>query len=53
MMGQESTTQTGLEHAVRCGYLPPEPARSLFKDYQRIIGMLVTMQRQPKDWVIH
>lgn len=50
---EAAETQTWLEHAVRCGYLPPDPARSLFTDYERIIGMLVSMQRQSKDWVIH
>lgn len=49
---EAAETQTWLEHAVRCGYLAPERARTLFTDYERIIAILVTMQRQSKDWVI-
>lgn len=42
MMGQKRTTRTWLEHT-----------RSLLIRDQRTIAMLVTMQRQSNNWVIH
>jgi four helix bundle protein len=45
-------TQTWLEFAVKCGYLDAKMARSLYKAYDRILGKLVTMIRQPEKWVI-
>ena len=49
---EAAETQTWLEFAVRCGYLETEAARSLYKTYDRILGKLVVMIRQPEKWVI-
>jgi hypothetical protein len=44
--------QSWLEFAVKCGYLDPEGARSLYRTYDNILGKPVTMIRQPQKWVI-
>ncbi len=49
---EAAETQTWLEFAVKCGYLDAEVARSLYKTYDRILGKLVVMIRQPQKWVI-
>jgi four helix bundle protein len=49
---EAAETQTWLEFAVRCGYLEAEAARPLYEAYDRILGKLVTMIRQPEKWVI-
>lgn len=49
---EAAETQTWLEFAVRCGYLGAEVARSLYKEYDHVLGKLVTMIRQPEKWVI-
>jgi four helix bundle protein len=41
--GESAETQTWLEFAVKCGYLEKETGRRLFKAYDEIISMLVTM----------
>src|SRR5512141_3102842 len=41
--GEAAETQTWLEFAVRCGYIDKEKGRVLFKAYDEIIAMLVTM----------
>ena len=38
---EAAETQTWLEFAVRCDYLPSDIGRSLFKTYDEIISMLV------------
>jgi four helix bundle protein len=49
---EAAETQTWLEFAVKCDYLDAEVARSLYKEYDRILGKLVVMIRQPEKWVI-
>ena len=41
--GEAAETQTWLEFAVRCGYINKNNGRVLFKAYDEIIAMLVTM----------
>ena len=43
-------TQTWIEFAVDCGYLDRVKARTLYKNYDQIIGKLVQMMRQPGKW---
>ena len=45
-------TQTWLEIARRCGYLPKDSAELLDKKYEDIIAMLVAMIRSSQDWTI-
>jgi four helix bundle protein len=49
--GEAAETQTWLEFAVKCEYLPRETAAELFKIYDAIIGTLVGMINHPETWV--
>jgi four helix bundle protein len=50
--GEAAETQTWLEFAVRCEYLKPEVGRALFRTYDEIISMLVSMINNPQTWVL-
>ena len=50
--GESAGTQTWLEFAVKCGYLNAQDGRALFKVYDEIIAMLVTMINHPNAWVL-
>src|ERR1700716_2545168 len=50
--GEAAETQTWLEFAVQCGYLNAEKGRALFKTYDEILAMLVTMINHPDSWVL-
>jgi four helix bundle protein len=50
--GEAAETQTCLEFAVRCEYLEKEVGRELFKEYDEIIAMLVSMQASSQKWVL-
>src|SRR4249919_1947304 len=50
--GEAAETQTWLEFAVRCGYINKEKGRVLFKAYDEIIAILVTMINHPESWVM-
>jgi four helix bundle protein len=50
--GEGAETQTWLEFAVRCGYVTPEVGRVLFRTYDEIISMLVSMINKPDIWVL-
>lgn len=49
---ESAETQTWLEFAVRCEYLERTTAVSLFKVYDEIIAMLVTMINNPTFWIL-
>jgi four helix bundle protein len=49
---EAAETQTWLEFAVKCGYLEAEIACPLYEMYDRVLGKLVVMIRQPEKWVI-
>jgi len=50
--GEAAETQTWLEFAVRCEYLKPEVGRDLFRTYDEIISMLVSMINKPQTWIL-
>ena len=50
--GEAAETQTWLEFAVKCGYLNKEKGRVLFKAYDEIISIAVTMINHPESWVL-
>lgn len=50
--GEAAETQTWLEFSVRFGYLEKETGRKLFKDYDEIISMLVSMINNTDVWVL-
>ena len=43
-------TQTWLQFATACGYLERAVSAELFKEYEAVIGMLVTMINHPEKW---
>jgi four helix bundle protein len=45
-------TQSWLEFCVACKYLDKKQASSLYKNYDDIIRMLVSMIRNPKPWLL-
>ena len=49
---ESAETQTWLEFAVRCGYLKPQAGRALFRTYDEIISMIVSMINKPQKWVL-
>src|SRR5438093_1049028 len=50
--GEGAETQVWLEYAVRCGYLPAKKGRDLHRLYNRILGKLVTMGNNPRQWIL-
>ena len=49
---EAAETQTWLEFAVRCNYLKPETGRELFKTYDEIVAMTVSMISHCDLWVL-
>jgi four helix bundle protein len=49
---EASETQTWIQFAVECKYLDEEPARTLYTEYDNIIGMLVNMIKEPEKWAL-
>lgn len=47
---EAAETQTWIQFAVSCGYLDADTARDLYAAHDNIIGMLVTMIRNPDQW---
>jgi four helix bundle protein len=49
---EAAETQNWLDFALQCHYITEEDHVRLNKEYEHIIGMLVTMQRHPDKWSI-
>jgi four helix bundle protein len=49
---EAAETQTWLQFVVECGYLAREAAMELYKEYESVIAMLVSMRNHPEDWCI-
>jgi four helix bundle protein len=49
---EAAETQVWLEFAVKCGYLQRPLARDLYKTYESIVAMLVTMRNSPESWIL-
>jgi len=49
---EATETQTWVEFARRCGYLSSEVCADLDACYDRIIGQLVQMMRDAKNWLL-
>jgi four helix bundle protein len=47
---EAAETQTWLQYAVACFYITTDQARPLYAAYDSIIGMLVTMIKNPDHW---
>jgi four helix bundle protein len=50
--GEAAETQVWLEFAVHCGYIPREQALPLYRTYDEIMRMLVSMINHPELWII-
>lgn len=50
--GEAAETQTWLEFAVRCKYLEKQIGRDLFKEYDELMSMLVSMIANKHRWVM-
>jgi four helix bundle protein len=48
--GEAAETQVWLEYSLECGYLPIQKYNALISEYEKILGMLVNMIRQPEKW---
>lgn len=50
---EAAESQVWLEFAVKCGYLPRDKAAGLFKTYDEVISIIVTMINQPEKWTLN
>jgi four helix bundle protein len=50
--GEAAETQTWIEFAVQCGYLNRESGRELFKTYDEVIAILLTIANKPASWIM-
>ena len=50
--GEAAETQTHLEFAVKCGYLSRQDGAALYREYERLLRMLVGMIRYSDKWLI-
>lgn len=48
--GEAAETQVWLEFAVRCNYMSRDTAATLFKQYDEVLAMLVSMMNNPEKW---
>ena len=51
--GEAAETQTWIEYAVKCAYLKRPDGEELHRQYDHIIGKLVTMGTNPDPWLLH
>jgi len=49
---EAAETQNWLDFSMECKYIPLETHQRIDKEYENILGMLVTMQKQPEKWGI-
>ena len=49
---EAAETQNWLDFSMECKYITQETHQSINKEYENILGMLVTMQMQPEKWGI-
>jgi four helix bundle protein len=49
---EAAETQTWLEFAVKCNYLPIEIGQELYQIYDQILGKLVNMINHPTPWLM-
>ena len=48
--GEAAETQTWLQFAVKCGYLPEDAGRDLFEAEEEVLRMLTSMRNNPDRW---
>ncbi len=50
--GEAAETQTWIEFAVKCEYMSRDQGLVIYKQYDEILAMLVSMIDRPKKWLI-
>ena len=50
--GEAAETQTWIEFAVKCRYIGRERGRELFRAYDEVIAMLLSMGNNSRGWVM-
>jgi len=50
--GEAAETQVWIEFAIKCSYMKSDRGLSLYKSYDEILRMLVSMINKPQSWVI-
>lgn len=50
--GEAAETRVWMEYAVRCGYLTQRQGRDVIKLYNQILGKLLRIGNNPKQWVL-
>ncbi len=50
--GEAAETQSWVEFAIRCGYLDREKGKQLFREYDEIIAMLLSIANHSDKWVM-
>jgi len=48
--GEAAETQTWIEFAYSCNYIPLEKRDDLLSKYDHVIGMVITMISKPNNW---
>lgn len=49
---EAAETQVWLKFAVKCQYLNVDTARELYRQYNRILALIVTMTNNPHKWLL-
>jgi four helix bundle protein len=49
---EATETQIWLEFAVKCNYLEPEIGRTLYRNYDQVLGQLVNILKTASTWTI-
>ncbi|MDJ1170767.1 four helix bundle protein [Roseofilum sp. BLCC_M154] len=49
---EAAETQVWLKFAVKCQYLNIDTARDLYRQYNRILALIVTMTNNPHKWLL-
>ena len=49
---EAAEVQVWLKFAVKCGYLDIEQGRQLYAQYNQILASLITMIKDPKNWLL-
>ena len=49
---EAAETQVWLQFAVKCGYIPRNTGATMYKEYDKLIGMLVKMRTQSQKWIL-
>jgi four helix bundle protein len=49
---EAAETQSWIEYSVRCAYITREEGREIHREYDRVMGKLVTMENNPDPWIL-